>query len=609
MHQEYDKHFGRLETTLSDVLPSLKAVIHEHETDFLNLGQEMFSINQEARSLASLAGDLVDQAGGEHIDAPVAAFRQHLGLTRDVFAIDAFQTSLSDMEIIVGSINGLNSLIRDFRRLIRTLQVLGISTRIESARLGSAGRGFTTLADDVETLATKIAEHSERIASECQNLLNRVEGARTTTKGILDGQLRLASGFSERLQENIRDLEEMQTNASRRSNELNDNSAAIAKKMGEMVVSAQFHDITRQKVEHVVEVLEHCLQLLTNFEEQSGSLEDAVSILTLVLDLVDLQVSQLTNAGQTFLKAVYSLLASLEDVRNQISGLFRLTAAVGSTDVENDSPLIRAQKGIDGLLEAMTECASQAAGIGRAMEEVASTVGEMVKMAEDIEEVGSEIELIALNASVRAAHTGEEGRAMGVLAVAIQKLSGDARELTDAATDRLQEISSNSHKLFETAAKATDARHVHEMTDSFNDIFQQLHDMEDGITENFERVREAAGRLDARIMALTGDITFHERVDADIRTTAAGLIETIGSVRSKLPPIDSETLLRNRSRIEALLQKYTMDSERVIHEEMFGRNHTKTESTPRKTDMDEVELFDDFSDDRDDDLGDNVELF
>jgi methyl-accepting chemotaxis protein len=36
--------------------------------------------------------------------------------------------------------------------------MLGISTRIESARLGDQGLGFSTLADDVEALAGKIVQ-------------------------------------------------------------------------------------------------------------------------------------------------------------------------------------------------------------------------------------------------------------------------------------------------------------------------------------------------------------------------------------------------------------------------------------------------------------------
>ena len=67
----------------------------------------------------------------------------------------------------------------------------------------------------------------------------------------------------------------------------------------------------------------------------------------------------------------------------------------------------------------------------------------------DIEKIGIEIRMIGLNACIRAAHVGEKGTALGVLADSIHQLSGDTSGLTDA-------ISENLKKVIQAARELTD---------------------------------------------------------------------------------------------------------------------------------------------------------
>ena len=55
---------------------------------------------------------------------------------------------------------------------------------------------------------------------------------------------------------------------------------------------------------------------------------------------------------------------------------------------------------------------------------VVDTIAEMTGFILEIENIGEEIELMALNASVKADQIGEEGRALGVVADEIQRISG-----------------------------------------------------------------------------------------------------------------------------------------------------------------------------------------
>ncbi|HIJ94804.1 MAG TPA: hypothetical protein HPP94_03490 [Desulfuromonadales bacterium] len=81
------------------------------------------------------------------------------------------------------------------------------------------------------------------------------------------------------------------------------------------------------------------------------------------------------------------------------------------------------------------------------MKKVAQTICDIAIFVTDIETIGSEIDLIALNAQIMAAHTGSEGAALCVLAEAIKRLSDEAIHQTDSVASILKKIHSATELL------------------------------------------------------------------------------------------------------------------------------------------------------------------
>ena len=76
-----------------------------------------------------------------------------LRVLTDRDARDAGGQGLDDIDGVSRIVGELSGIVAAFAKIVKYLSMLGISTRIESARLGGDGRGFSTLADDVEKLA------------------------------------------------------------------------------------------------------------------------------------------------------------------------------------------------------------------------------------------------------------------------------------------------------------------------------------------------------------------------------------------------------------------------------------------------------------------------
>jgi len=216
-----------------------------------------------------------------------------------------------------------------------------------------------------------------------------------------------------------------------------------------------------------------------------------------------------------------------------------------------------------------------------------------VGFVEDIEEVGSEIELIALNAAVKAARTGDEGRALGVLAQAIQKLSVEARDKTGDVSQALTEISRSSQDLERNAAGYLDTSRLEGLAARQEDLMHRLREVNTRFMSSLEGLRGESGRLSEELRHTAAGADLDRDICAELASARTDMGAISGAARRAVPLADDS----NRSqRLKELLSRYTMEVERLVHEAAFGQGG----GTVRDESEGEVELFGD---------DDNVELF
>jgi len=139
-----------------DLAARLKRLLAGREDGFLDLGRRVMDFSGRTRSLEALAADLAALASGPEIGDGIGRLAAEMEIMSGACDAEKGEASLAELEAVLGIIGRLAKAVESFGRLVRRLQMLAVSTRIESARLGSRGAGFSTLADDVEALAGKI---------------------------------------------------------------------------------------------------------------------------------------------------------------------------------------------------------------------------------------------------------------------------------------------------------------------------------------------------------------------------------------------------------------------------------------------------------------------
>ena len=581
-------------STLGGSENGLTEVIKAREQDFLSLGEDLYALQNGCEDISRTAQSLVSCTSGQAMHTTLSALSEELEALTDDRARAAGRQSLEEIDGVVRIVDELSDILSAFSKIVKYLSILGIATRIESARLGNDGRGFTTLADDVEKLAHQIVEHCAGIAGRIETLRGHVQSARERNLAILDTQEQCHEVIIRQLAANIVALGEMASCSSGISLELSRSAEDIAADIGQAVRSMQSHDIVRQQIEHAEHALAETAAMLDAEDTDEADVAALLELVAFVADVLTLQTSQIGSADDHFIEAADTLRNSLTSLAGRIRGIGEAIAGIAGVG-SSDTPLARLEAGVVTVKSELGDFAAEGEALGNIMDSVADTIAGMGGAIEAIEEVGTEIELIAINASIKAAHTGEAGAALGVLALAIQRLSGDARRQTDAVARILGDIASASKGLQDNAGRYNDQSEAWRIVGELDTVLADTSGAARQCQELFASLSGSSRTWGARADELARSINFDREISRSLSGIRRSLDEQIATAR-KLVPSGGKG---RSSRLRQLYDRYTMEAERDVHEAAFGQSRTKR-AAPSKAKAIAQEPTE---------FGDNVELF
>jgi len=330
-------------------------------------------------------------------------------------------------------------------------------------------------------------------------------------------------------------------------------------------------------------------------------------------DAFRLQRAQLSNSRNELYNAVTRIVDSLHKVASNTSDISMETGRLaGDNSLRETSLLISIEDGLSTVAESLRKSAGDSRELSGAVVSSSAQIGEISRFVDDIEETGSNVELIALNARVKAAHSREKGATMGVLAESIQKVSLQSLSHATSVAEILQEISVTTGLLKEHITGGLEQREslVEELLTSMDVLLETLRSINQEVRSNLRRLDEQGGSLSAEIDGSVGRVEVHHRFSRMI-DEIDGAMEMIENESRGLVAESGEGY--QSEELEAMACRYTMEAERRIH-----KNTTSGADNVSTHEMEDV--FFDFStgdgledastdSPAEDELGDNFELF
>jgi len=276
--QNWREFCGCLTPVFPVFVGQIKAVIQETEQASAGLIQRFQAIAQKSRQAALETEALLSAGEGKgEEDYSVAFILEQTKATMEMFVGQVTKTSevsmgtVTVMEKAVETTSRIAQVVEEVEFIADQTRLLALNAAIEAARAGEHGRGFAVVADEV----TKLANRSGQAAEQIRTLATAVRD--TTQSAMQELHVLAALDLTDTLmaQKRITNMTEImatKNEALMESAEQNSMRAkALGQDIGQIVMSMQFQDITRQKLEHVYQPLEHIYAPLKAVVQDEGA--------------------------------------------------------------------------------------------------------------------------------------------------------------------------------------------------------------------------------------------------------------------------------------------------------------------------------------------------
>lgn len=540
------------------------------------MGSALSDIHRRAAAIAGTASSAEALLSGAEMEGAAARLREILDgmdaiLSRSLADIGRNEEALRTIRAALG---GVLARLPHFGKIVKRLRILGITTRIESARLGDGGFGFGTLAghvDDLSELIEKKTAMIEACAREADKAVSQALLGAAAHAGSQRGRTRT---IHDETTAHVALMTETRARSAAAAAAVSGRIAEESRRIGEIVASLQFHDITRQQLEHVAMAVSELADKLADARAgkvpgSPGPAEAAV----LARDVCDLQIAHIASAGKAFDQAVHGVIENLKGICETVEGISaQALETAGTMGRTGATALSGLEAGIARIANDLRESAAAAAGLDGVMGKAAGAIEEIYAFVNDIEEIGQEIEMVALNAGIKAARTGEQGAALGVLADAIQRLSVDARARTTASSQALRDIREAAAGLRPSSVPGAGGdgpgRDEASLAGDLGVLLESLHGTNARVGALLEELDRSFRGLSGDIEGIVGAISVHETVARGLEEASAVLCGLRDHVRNHSR---EGTAGGTVSVIENLATRYTMHRERDIHEAVVRR--------------------------------------
>ncbi len=377
--------------------------------------------------------------------------------------------------------------------------------------------------------------------------------------------------------------------ALKRSRELSNNIQENTGTSHKIIIELQYHDIIRQKIEHIMEVHTQIINRLSNYKksDDESMQEDIKKYLSQVGDIARIQASQLLHANNEYESAIDTISESLLSYSENLIAIVDASNKV-MTNSDNTSIFHKVDEIIGENYHFRNKLNDASMQID---EQYLVSQNKLVFINTNFHRI---IELIdKLNSSLEFSIKTENDEGDS-----IKILKSQARELLHNINSSVAQFKELFQSIMETNSKTNtllkEKYSQEEQKQQFDSIVEfekkilsQVSQSKETLTNAYKQNDEFTVNITDKILKVIRNVKYYDYFS----TLAEGIIGKLNYISETLYANDSETDL---GEIEYLKAKYTMYSERKIHD-----NSTQHSGS-------NVELFDDFDETTD---GKKVEFF
>jgi methyl-accepting chemotaxis protein len=535
-------------TTLRSVEQDLAGFTGSVEGAFLQTGERLMQLQLRSREIAaqtSSVTELLSNDGG----ALVVLDTVLQSASEDRQDHDVMESARAVQEHSLS----IHRTIESFDRLVNTFEVLGMMTRIESARLEASGGTFAGLAETVMALSHQIRERIGATANSAKALLATTSQAGQEMQHAAQVRRENLSPLARQASMSIQTISDRRRLVAHANAQLAERFEGVSRAFGDLVESLQSHDIVRQQIEHVVEAL-HRVDVL------DGSKTSRFAT-------VPLQAAQMDNSRTTFERSVEQIRSALVRIARNIEEIAEDAGSLSATsDALREASFVSSlESNLAGILKVLESNAAAERLLAGAVVSIDQRVSEISGTIAGVQTIGVEMHRIALNATIQAARLGQDGGALEIVANSIQGLAREAGAASSLIEDRLSGIRDAALALDRAASRGDSAAQIPQLSRSAAGLNSIQDQVRDGYVRTIEKITGLKRQIGDTISA------FGDQSD---------ILERLVRVARLLHELSADGRPTAAPDVEQIAATYTMQSERDVHNALLDAREPQDQGSP-----------------------------
>ena len=450
---------------------------------------------------------------------------------------------------------GLSGCIDEMRQHLAYLRVFAINIKITSGGIAAAGPEFAIFAQEIYDCIEKGRGQLDAFNADLMALDNTLRGALTHEQDLGRHCLALLPAVPDALMVSANAIAEHHAKIGGMAVRVAAVARDVQKKVGGGLAALQIGDITRQRIKHV----QDGLRFMAEAQDQARLSPDQDHRLRSYVHR--LLAAQLGATSEDFQRDVSSIGLNVSGMAADASELLRLRDLAHGKDDGAESGFLRS---LDthvtqalGLVGDMTAGEQAAEDVSRSAVQVAS---ELTQRIAGIQDMRADVQMMALNTTLKCSRIGDTGKPLGVIAVELRQHAIHLEKSAASTLIALAGLASTAHALARQGDDAEDGRAAAAAV-VLGGVVARIRQAGDGVDADLATVARQGAEVIDMLRRAADRFDFHRQIGSVLDAAANDLLTEVGD--SDIVTADIADVLRPI--MDRLARQYTMAQERDVH--------------------------------------------
>lgn len=551
---------------LKKIIRSINIIGNKTSKIFLEEGTNLIPISKSIEKIIEeleLINNEIMKNGYNEVLNVISNFETFI--SNNIFVEDSFfEDNLNKINSINYKITELDNSIKGFYKIVKSLNFVRVNIKIENARVTNGNIEFEDVAKVIERLCLVIKEKISELGETLNKCLFRIKKEKENLKSSdRNFEVSIKESFNSAIYIIIEKQKEISQTLIRSKEIFND----INSEINQLIVSIQYHDITEQRLRHIKSAFE---ELIVGIISTKIDDSEKHNLIIRTLSIQKLQIQDTFNDIKNASKNIYE---KIQNINLNIEIIIDLLTEILPNKInDNKSGIILLEEIFLKNTNYVETFFNQNDLLKDTLAFIIEKTSSLKIYMDEINDIRSEVELLAVNSEIFSYQLRGESATLGVLSNEMYKIAKTTKSISENYVEQIENINaialdleSKHDILISRKSKFIENR----VDVKYKHIGLKLTDIERQ-TEKYSRTftKEAAS-AQATINSLKINFEDNEHIDVEYNACIELIDKNISDINFK---IDELTLVEHKTLEDNHFKNYTMEKERVVHLKAFNDN-------------------------------------